>query len=117
MHRIRWRALGGARARSALAVNGRQGNRVKVLCGDEACEEIVVPGGDLTPESQGVLAGSLSDEIMGHVFDGGKIGWGVIGSNAALVVAEDHVHYPVQAVLDCPVTADDRSKQASQQDQ
>jgi hypothetical protein len=25
----------------------RQGNRVKVLWGDDACEEVVVPGGDL----------------------------------------------------------------------
>ena len=66
-----------------------QGNRVKDLCGEEACEEVVVPGGGFSPEAQGILAG------------------GVIGSDAAFVVAEDHVHHPVQAVLDRPVAADD----------
>jgi hypothetical protein len=33
-----------------------QGNRVKGSCGDEACEEVVVPSGDFAPEAQGVLA-------------------------------------------------------------
>ena len=28
-----------------------QGNRVKESCGDEACEEVVVPGGDLAAET------------------------------------------------------------------
>ena len=28
--------------------------------------------------------------------------WGVVGSDAAVVIAEDHVHDPVQAVLDIP---------------
>lgn len=42
------------------------------------------------------------------MFEGGEVGGRVIGSDAAFVVAEDHVHHPVQAVLDRPVTADDR---------
>jgi hypothetical protein len=37
----------------------RQGNRVKELCGDEACEEVVVPGGGFALEAEGVLAGGL----------------------------------------------------------
>ena len=77
-----------------------QGNRVEASCGDEVCEEVVVPRGDLAPETQGVLAGSLPDQVVGHVFDGGEISRSVIGSDAALVVAEDHVHDPMQAVLD-----------------
>ena len=32
-----------------------QGNRVKLSRGDEACQEIVIPGGNLTPQAQGVL--------------------------------------------------------------
>lgn len=35
-----------------------QGNRVK-SCGDEACEEVVVPGGDLAAEAEGIFAGAF----------------------------------------------------------
>jgi hypothetical protein len=28
-----------------------QGNRVKKLCGDEACEEVVIPGGESFPRA------------------------------------------------------------------
>ena len=41
----------------------------------------------------------------------------MVGSDAAFIIAKDHVHDPVQAVLDRPVTADDRSQKAAQQDQ
>ena len=44
---------------------------------------------------------------MGHVFQGGEIGWRVIGAEAALIVAEHHVHPPIQAVFDGPMAADD----------
>ena len=44
---------------------------------------------------------------MGHVLEGGEVGGGVIGADAAFVVAEDHVHHPVQTVFDRPMTADD----------
>jgi hypothetical protein len=37
-----------------------QGNRVKKLCGDEACEEVVIPGGDFAAESEGILSPGLS---------------------------------------------------------
>ena len=63
------------------------------------------------------LPGRLSDQVVGHVLDGGEIGWSVIGSDPALVVAEDHVHHPMQAVLDRPVAADDRPQKTCQQDQ
>ena len=43
------------------------------------------------------------------MLEGGEIGWRVLGADAAFVVAENHIHHPVQAVLDCPVAADDRS--------
>jgi hypothetical protein len=38
-----------------------QGNRVKKLCGDEACEEVVVPGGDFAAESEGILSPGSPD--------------------------------------------------------
>ena len=44
-----------------------QGNRVKVSCGDEACEEVVVPGGNLAAEAEGILARRLSDQVVGHM--------------------------------------------------
>ena len=54
---------------------------------------------------------------MRHMFDGGEVGWRVIGSDPAVVVAEDHVHDPMQAVLDRPVAADDRTEKMRQHDQ
>src|SRR3954447_20463212 len=48
-----------------------QGNRVKGSAGiDEACEEIVVPGGDLAPHAQRVFAGCFADQVVSHMFDG-----------------------------------------------
>ena len=37
---------------------------------------------------------------MGHVLEGGEVGGRVIGSDAAFIVAEDHIHHPMQAVLE-----------------
>ena len=45
---------------------------------------------------------------MGHVFEGGEVCGCVIGSEAAFVVAKDHVHNPVQPVLDLPMASDRR---------
>jgi hypothetical protein len=39
----------------------RQGNRVKKLCGDKACEEVVIPGGDFAAESEGILSPGSPD--------------------------------------------------------
>ncbi len=46
-----------------------------------------------------------------------KIGGGVIGADAAFVVAEDHVEDPMEAVLDGPMVADEGSDQAGQESQ
>ena len=54
---------------------------------------------------------------MSHVFDGCEVGGSVLGSDPALVVAKDHVHHPMQAVLDGPMAADDRSQKVGQQNQ
>jgi hypothetical protein len=72
-----------------------QGNRVKESCGDEACQELIVPRGHFAFEAEAVFARSFSDEVEGDVLDGGEIGGCVFGSDTAFVVAEDHVHYPV----------------------
>ena len=49
--------------------------------------------------------------------EGGEIGGGVLGADAAFVIAEGHVHDPVEAVLDRPVGADDRAEQFGEQDE
>ena len=41
------------------------------------------------------------------MLDRREVGGRVIGAQAAFVVAEDHVHDPVQAVFDAPMIADD----------
>ena len=38
-----------------------QGNRVKKLCGDEACEEVVIPGGNFAAEAEGILSPGSPD--------------------------------------------------------
>ena len=55
----RWRAAINV-ALSILAILV-QGNRVKELCGDEACEEVVIPGGDFAAESEGILSPGSPD--------------------------------------------------------
>ena len=40
------------------------------------------------------------------MLQGGEVGGGVIGSEPASVVSEDHLHDPVQAVLHGPVVSD-----------
>jgi len=39
----------------------KQGNRVKKLCSDEACEEVVIPSGDFAAESEGILSPGSPD--------------------------------------------------------
>ena len=51
---------------------------------------------------------------MSHVFDGGEISRRMIGPDTALVVAKEHVHHPMQAVLDGPVAAYGRSDEMRQ---
>src|SRR4051794_8805950 len=85
-----------------------QGNRVNFSGGDEAYEEGVVPCGDLAPQAHGIFGLGLSEQVVGHVPEGGEVGGSVLGADAAFVVAEGHVHDPVEAVFDRPVRADDR---------
>src|SRR5258707_9533182 len=95
--------------RAAVAKADRlQGNRVKNSCCDEACEEVVIPSGDFAAEADGILAWGSSDQVEGHMLDGGEVGGGVIGPDAAFLVAEIHVHDPVKAVLDQPMGSDSR---------
>ena len=44
-----------------IQVRSSQGNRVKKLCGDKACEEVVIPGGDFAAESEGILSPGSPD--------------------------------------------------------
>ncbi len=49
------------------------------------------------------------------MLDGGEVGGGMFGSDAAFVVAEEHVHDPVQAVLDRPMASHDGAHAFSRQ--
>src|SRR5260370_39491170 len=84
----------------------RQGNRVKNSCCDEACEEVVIPSGDFAAEAEGILAWGSSDQVGGHMLDGGEVGGCVIGADAAFVVAGSQVHDPLKAVLCHPIGSD-----------
>src|SRR3954451_7062345 len=59
----------------------------------------------------------MTEQVLRHVLDGGEIGRSVFGANPALVIAEEHVHDPMQAVLDRPMAAHDRSEEVCQHDQ
>ena len=89
-----------------------QGNRVKKLCSDETCEKVIIPGGDFAAEAEGIFTGGSPDQVEGHVLDGGEVGRGVIGADAAFIVTEHHVHDPMKAVLNHPVGANSRSELA-----
>lgn len=51
------------------------------------------------------------------MFYGGEVCWSMVGSQAALVIAEDHIQHPMEAVLDGPMVADEWSDQASNENQ
>src|SRR5260221_11384513 len=82
--------------------------------GDEAGEIFVVPACGFAAEADGILARGLSGEIISDMAAGCEIGWRVVGSDAAFVVAKDHVHDPVQGVLDGPMRPDHRAERVGQ---
>ena len=51
------------------------------------------------------------------MLDGGEVGGRVVGADAAVVISEDHVHDPVQAVFDRPVRADEGAYDMGEQDE
>ena len=53
-YRVRLRGLS---ARQSIQREHGRGSRVTELCGNEACEEIIVPGGRFATAPQGILAG------------------------------------------------------------
>jgi hypothetical protein len=78
---------------------------VKKSSGNETGQEIVIPSGRLALAAQGVLSRCIAEQILRHVLDGGEIGRSVFGPNPALVIAEDHVDDPMQAVFNGPMAA------------
>ena len=54
----------------------------------------------------GFLARCFLQQIVGRVFDCGKVCRGKTGSDAAFVLPESHVHHPMQIVFDLPVVSD-----------
>jgi hypothetical protein len=51
------------------------------------------------------------------MFDSREISGSMIGSDPAFIVAKDHVHDPVRAVFDRPMTAYDGPEEVRQHDQ
>jgi hypothetical protein len=55
-------------------------------------------------------SGVETDEVEGELFEDGEIMGGIVGAGAHLVVSEDDVHAPVEAILDVPVLSDGGGK-------
>ena len=83
---------------------------------EEACETVIIPGVDFTTQTQLILALGGLQKVMGHVFNGGEVGGCVVGSHAALVDPEPHVHHPMQTVRDGPMAAHDGADQGRNHD-
>jgi hypothetical protein len=93
-----------------------QGTRVKESSfRDEACEEVVVPCGGFALQAHGAFCGGISHEVARYVFYRGEVGGSVILTDAAFVVAENHVHHPMEAILYRPMIADEWPKNIRQQ--
>src|SRR5450631_1986909 len=104
------------RCRPAPRGRRRQGNRVKESSfRDEACEEVVVPCGGFALQAHGAFCGGISHEVARYVFYRGEVGGSVILTDAAFVVAENHVHHPMEAILYRPMIADEWPKNIRQQ--
>src|SRR4051794_27242244 len=83
-----------------------QGNRLNRLCNEHPDQVLVIPPCALAAKAERLLSRRAADQVLRHVPDGGEVGRGVGVPDATLVVAEGHVHDPVQAVLDAPVIPD-----------
>ena len=67
----------------------------------------MIPAGDfLLGADAALLGGVLAQEVEGEVAQGGQIGGGMAGADAALVLAQGDVEHPVEGVFDAPVAAD-----------
>jgi hypothetical protein len=51
------------------------------------------------------MTNTTGEQIVCHVPEGREVGGRMLGADASIVVAEGHIHDPVEAVLDCPVAA------------
>ena len=87
---------------------------MKKASGNEICEEGVVRGDDFAFQAEAVFAGGFADQIVSHVAEGGEVGGRMFGADSAFVVAEDHIHDPMEAVLDRPMAADDGAETMSE---
>jgi hypothetical protein len=77
----------------------------------------LIPRGDFASEPEAVFAGGFSDQVVGHLLEGGEIGGSMVGADTAFVVAKDHIHHPVEAVFDRPMAANDWPQLVRQQHQ
>ena len=72
------------------------------------CAVVIGSGGDQSADLDSAFAGHgvEADQVHRDVFEHGEVVRGMAAARAHLVVSEDDIHAPVQAVLDGPVRAD-----------
>jgi hypothetical protein len=51
------------------------------------------------------------------VLYGGEVGRGVVGAHPAFIIAEDHIHDPMQAIFDSPMISNDKAELRGQEQQ
>ena len=83
-----------------------QGKQVKDSCCDETCEVFIVPTGGFAFEVYGIFGGRPPLKVVGHMPQLREVGRGVLGPDAAFIIAEHHVHDPMKAVLRRPMVSD-----------
>jgi hypothetical protein len=77
---------------------------VKISRGDEVCQNIVIPSGDLQPRAQQSLPEVCRIKLPIIRLMVVKLAGAWPVSHTTFVVAEDYVRGPMQAVLNRPVT-------------
>jgi hypothetical protein len=77
---------------------------------EDPCEFVGVPSGELAGGLDGPLALADAYGVDGEVADDGHVAGAVASAQPRLILFEDHVEHPVQAVLDAqwPRTASAR---------
>ena len=68
---------------------------MKLSSCDETCEVFIVPTGGFAFEAHGMFDRRRPIEVVGRVPQRREVGRGVLGPDAASIIAEHHVHDPV----------------------
>lgn len=74
---------------------------------EHAEKEGIVPAGSLDFLTHGERSWMSTEDVEGEPAKDGQVFWSIVLSGAAAILVEDDVEYPVQPVLDTPMTAYD----------